>query len=88
MYKGRSLTLVLPTYNEKDSIVAIIEGFEATGVVDEILVVNNAAEGTSEQVAPTSAVEIMESRQGYRSAIVAGLGKASGDLICINARFR
>ena len=84
MYQGRTVSVVLPTYNEKDSIRACIEGFEETGVVDEILVVNNnAAPGTSEEVAGTSAVEIMESRQGYGSAIVAGLRHATGDLICI-----
>lgn len=84
MYQGRTLSVVLPTYNEKDSIRACIEGFEQTGVVDEIIVVNNnAAAGTSEEVAGTSAIEIMESRQGYGSAIVAGLRSATGDLICI-----
>ncbi len=84
MYQGRTISVVLPTYNERDSIRACIEGFEQTGVVDEIIVVNNnAAEGTSEAIAPTSAIEIMESRQGYGSAIVRGMREASSDLICV-----
>ncbi len=84
MYQGRSISVVLPTYNERDSIRECIEGFERTGVVDEIVVVNNnAAEGTSEAVAATSAIEVMERRQGYGAAIVRGLKEASGDLICI-----
>lgn len=84
MYQGRSISVVLPTYNERDSIRACIEGFERTGVVDEIVVVNNnAAPGTSEEVAGTSAIEVMEKRQGYGSAIVRGLREATGDLICI-----
>ncbi len=42
---------ILPTYNEKDSIRRCIEAFEATGVVDEIIVVNNnATPGTSDEV--------------------------------------
>ena len=84
MYQGRSISVVLPTYNERDSIRECIEGFERTGVVDEIVVVNNnAAEGTSEEVAGTSAIEVMEQRQGYGSAIVRGLREATGDLICV-----
>jgi glycosyltransferase involved in cell wall biosynthesis len=84
VYKGRSVSVVLPTYNEKDSIRRCITDFEDTDVVDEIIVVNNnAAEGTSEEVAGTSAIEIFESRQGYGSAIVAGLRHATGDLVCI-----
>jgi glycosyltransferase involved in cell wall biosynthesis len=84
VYQGRSISVVLPTYNERDSIRACIKGFEATGVVDEIIVVNNnAAEGTSEQVAGTSAIEVMEKRQGYGSAIVRGLRESTGDLVCV-----
>jgi glycosyltransferase involved in cell wall biosynthesis len=55
MYKGRRVSLVLPTYNEKDSIRKVIQDFEELRVVDEILVINNnAAEGTSEEVRHTS----------------------------------
>ncbi len=39
------------TYDERDSIRSVIEGFFGTGVVDEVLVVNNnAEEGTIEEV--------------------------------------
>ncbi len=78
------MTVVLPTYNERDSIRAVVEAFERTGVVDEILVINNnAAPGTSEEVAPTSAIEILEPRQGYGSAIRRGFSEATGDLVCV-----
>ena len=61
MYKDRKVSLILPTYREKDSIRQVIHDFEALGLVDEILVVNNnAIEGTSEEVRPTSAIEIHE----------------------------
>ena len=43
MWRGKRVSVVLPTYNEKDSIRRCIEEFEATGVVDEIIVVNNNA---------------------------------------------
>jgi glycosyltransferase involved in cell wall biosynthesis len=84
MYKGRRVSLVLPTYNEKDSIRKVIQDFEELRVVDEILVINNnAAEGTSEEVRHTSAVEIHESVQGYGSAIQRGFSEATGDLIVV-----
>ncbi|HWI33919.1 MAG TPA: glycosyltransferase, partial [Lapillicoccus sp.] len=76
--------MVLPTYNEKDSIAGVIRGFEELGVVDEIVVVNNnAAPGTSEEVARTSAREVLETTQGYGAAIRRGLREATGDLICV-----
>lgn len=66
MFEKFKISLILPTYNEKDSIRKVIEDFERLAVVDEIIVVNNnAAEGTSEEVAKTSAREVYESKQGY-----------------------
>jgi glycosyltransferase involved in cell wall biosynthesis len=85
MWYGRSVSVVLPTYNERDSIRRAIEEIEATGVVDEIVVVNNnAAVGTSEQVACTSAREVLETTQGYGAAIRRGFREARGDFIIVS----
>lgn len=85
MWCGKRVSLILPTYNEKQSIRASIEEFERTGVIDEILVVNNnAAAGTSEEVAPTTAREILEPRQGYGAAIRRGFREVTGDLILLS----
>ena len=87
MYKQSRVTVILPTYNEKDSIRQVIQEFEALGVVDEIVVVNNnAVEGTSENIRGTSAIEIHEPRQGYGAAIRCGFAEASGDLIAFRSR--
>jgi glycosyltransferase involved in cell wall biosynthesis len=76
--------VILPTYNEKDSIADTIRGFETLGMVDDILVVNNnAAAGTSEAVASTTAREVLEPRQGYGTAIQRGLREVDADLVCI-----
>ncbi|WP_202797069.1 glycosyltransferase family 2 protein [Kribbella flavida] len=76
--------MVLPTYNEKDSIADVIRRFDKLGVVDDILVINNnAAEGTSEEVATTNAREIVETRQGYGAAIQRGLREVDTDLVCV-----
>ena len=85
MWYGKTVSVILPTYNERDSIRAAIEEIEATGVVDEILVINNnAAPGTSDEVAPTSAREIFELRQGYGAAIRRGFSEAEGDFVIVS----
>lgn len=84
MWGDERVSVILPTYNEADSIEQCIRDFEALGVVDEIVVVNNnAAVGTSEAVARTSAREVSEPRQGYGAAIRRGFKEADGDLICL-----
>jgi 4-amino-4-deoxy-L-arabinose transferase-like glycosyltransferase len=78
------ISVVLPTYNEKDSIRGVIEDFFATGVVDEVVVINNnAAPGTSEEVAGTGAREVHEPIQGYGAACQRGLVEATGDYIVL-----
>lgn len=84
MWREKTVAVVLPTYNEKDSIAAVIEAFERLGLVDDIIVVNNnAAPGTSQEVAKTTAREVFEKKQGYGAAIQRGLREADADLICV-----
>ncbi len=92
-WRGSRISVVFPTYNERDSIRTAILDFAATGVVDEILVVNNnAAAGTSEEVAAASehiangtvVREVREYRQGYGFAIQRGLREATGDYIVVS----
>jgi glycosyltransferase involved in cell wall biosynthesis len=73
------------TFAERDSIRAAIEGFVATGLVDEVLVVdNNAQPGTEEEVRKTSARLVKEPHQGYGHASRRGLLEATGDLIVLS----
>lgn len=84
VWHGRTVAVVLPTYRERASIRAVIEGFEALEIVDDILVVdNNAEQGTSEEVAATSARCVLEPLQGYGAAIRRGLAETNSDLVCI-----
>ncbi len=84
MWKGNKVSIVLPTYNEKESIKHCIEDFFATGYVDEIVDINNnAAPGTEEEVRTTKAIHIHEKQQGYGHAIQRGLNEATGDYIII-----
>src|SRR5438105_2833686 len=84
MWNGGAVSVVLMTYAERDSIRSVIDGFFATGLVDEVLVVdNNAQPGTREEVAKTRARLIHEPRQGYGHATRRGLMEATGDLIVL-----
>jgi len=85
MWHDKKVSVVFPTYNEKDSIRGAIEDFFANGYVDEIVVVNNnAAEGTDDEVRPTKARIVYETKQGYGYAIQKGLAEATGDLLIIS----
>lgn len=85
MWNGKTLAVVLPTYNEAGSIAECIRGFEQLGVVDEVLVVNNNAHpDTTPEVATTGAREVHEATQGYGAAIRRGLAEtAEFDLVAI-----
>jgi glycosyltransferase involved in cell wall biosynthesis len=84
MWNKQSVGLILPTYREKNSIKKVIRDFEKLNIIDQIIVVNNNAEkGTSAEVKKTSAIEIIETKQGYGAAIQCGLKFVKTDLIII-----
>jgi len=84
VWQGHSVSVVLPTYRERGSIRAVVLDFFRTGVVDEVIVVNNNAEpGTSEAILDTGAREVHEPMQGYGYAIRRGLGVATTDYIAV-----
>lgn len=84
MWKGQTVAVIFPTYNEKDSIRAAIADYFSTGLVDEVIVVNNnAAAGTSEEVAGTGAREIFETKQGYGNALLCGMDNCKADLVIL-----
>jgi len=85
MWNGQTVSVVLGTYAEKDSIYEVIQGFFATGVIDEVVVVNNNAEpGTEEEVARTNARQVFEPKQGYGHSYQRGLREATGDIIILS----
>lgn len=85
MWKGKSISVVMATYKEKDSVRATVDDFLDTGVVDEIIIISNNSEpGTKEELAKVKTDQLTildEPRQGYGYAIAAGLLAATGDYI-------
>jgi len=85
MWRAETVAVIFPTYNEKDSIRAAVEDYFATGYVDEVLVINNnAAPGTSEELRGSGAREIFETRQGYGHALRRGLEECTADLVILS----
>lgn len=85
MWKNKKVSVVFSTYREKDSIRASIEDFFASGLVDEVVIVNNNAEaGTDDEVKKTRARLIHESTQGYGFGYQRGIREATGDYIILS----
>jgi len=85
MWRGKKVSVVFSTYQEKNSIRSVIDDFLATGYVDEVIVVNNNAEqGTNEEVKKTQARLVYEKRQGYGFGYQKGIAEASGDYIILS----
>ena len=82
MWNGKSITIVLPAYNEEQYIRPAVEDFFLDGVVDEVIVVdNNSRDRTAAEAAATRARVVSESAQGYGHALRRGLREATGDLV-------
>jgi glycosyltransferase involved in cell wall biosynthesis len=85
MYKNQKVSVVFSTYNEKETIRKEINDCFATGVVDEVIVVNNnATPGTTEEVRKTKAKLFFEKRQGYGFGYRRALHEATGDIIIMS----
>jgi glycosyltransferase involved in cell wall biosynthesis len=85
MWNDKKVSVILPTYNEKESIYSAIEDFRYKNIADEIIVVNNNARpGTSEEISKTTAKEVFETKQGYGAAIRRGFKEATGDYVIVS----
>ncbi len=84
MWNGKTVSVVLASYREKDSIRSVIEDFFATGVVDEVVVVDNNAEpGSAEEVQKTKARLVFEKKQGHGYALQRGMREANMDYVIL-----
>ena len=85
MYGSLTVSVVLPAYNEEPNIRQAVEDFLETGVVDEVIVVdNNSRDRTIDEARRTRARVVEEPQQGYGHALRRGLREATGDLIVLS----
>jgi glycosyltransferase involved in cell wall biosynthesis len=84
MYGSHTVSVVLPAYNEEQYIRAAVEDFFASGVVDEVVVVdNNSRDRTAEEARATPARVVAETAQGYGHALRRGLREATGEYVIL-----
>jgi glycosyltransferase involved in cell wall biosynthesis len=82
MHGSKTISVVLPAYNEEGYIRPAVDDFFVPDVVDEVVVVdNNSRDRTAEEVRATRARLVHESRQGYGYALQRGLNEATGDIL-------
>ena len=80
MYKGQSITVIIPCLNEEQGIQRVVE--RMPDFVDEVIVVdNNSTDRTSEVAASLGAKVIREQVRGYGRSYKRGFTAATGDLI-------
>lgn len=84
MHRGQTVSLVIPAYNEEETIRAVVEEFRANPLIDEIVVVdNNCKDATAERARAVGARVVTESRPGYGAAMRAGMDAAHGDILVL-----
>ena len=80
MYKGQSITVIIPCLNEEQGIEKVLRAMP--DFVDEVIVVdNNSTDRTSEVAASLGAKVIREDVRGYGRAYKRGFAVATKDLI-------
>ncbi|MEO0479324.1 MAG: glycosyltransferase family 2 protein [Planctomycetota bacterium] len=84
MYRDRTVSLIIPAYNEEETIGAVVEEFSTVPHLDEIVVVdNNCVDRTAEIAREKGARVVAESKPGYGSALMRGLSEAKGDILVL-----
>ena len=84
-----SLSIIIPVYNEVKTLQEIIRRVQATGLVDEIVAVDDGSIDGSRQILEKLAGEgklkaiYHEHNQGKGKAVRSGIENASGDLLLI-----
>src|SRR5947208_5877849 len=80
MYKGRTITVIIPCLNEEQGIEKMLRAMPE--FVDEVIVVdNNSTDRTSEVAAALGAKVIREEVRGYGRSYKRGFAVATSDII-------
>ncbi len=82
MFQDHQVSVIIPAYNEEETIGGVVDDMRQNEWVDEVLVVdNNSRDRTGEIARQRGARVIEEARPGYGSALRCGLNAAEGDML-------
>ncbi|MCL5773614.1 MAG: glycosyltransferase family 2 protein [Firmicutes bacterium] len=79
MYKGHSITVIIPTMNEEAGIARVLD--EIPGYVDEVMVVDSSSDRTAEIAKSKNAKVVREERRGYGRAYKTGFENSTSEYI-------
>ena len=80
MFKGLSVSVIIPTWNEAKGIAYTLR--TVPSLVDEVVVVDACSrDGTADIARANGAKVVMESRRGYGRAFKSGFNAAKGDIL-------
>lgn len=80
MFKGRSVSVIIPCLNEEQAIVEVLKAVPPT--VDEVIVVDNNSTDRTAQVARAHGAKVVrEDVRGYGRAYKKGFALATGDIV-------
>ncbi|MBA3674053.1 MAG: glycosyltransferase family 2 protein [Chitinophagaceae bacterium] len=76
MIKGPKIVVIIPAYNEENSIAKVVNDIPA-GMVDEVIVVNNNSNDATDKNAQNAGATVLhEDRPGYGYACLKGINYA------------
>jgi len=88
MEKELRISVVIPVYNERETVLEIVERVRATGMAGEIIVVDDGStDGTSRVLEGISHEEVRvyrhEENSGKGSALKTGFAQVTGDIVIV-----
>lgn len=77
MFQGHRVTIIIPAYNEEQTIADVVREFSAEEAVDRVLVVdNNCSDRTADLAREAGADVVAEDKPGYGEALRRGMDEA------------
>jgi rSAM/selenodomain-associated transferase 2 len=78
-----SISVIIPTLNESNTIVPCLTSLQNTAVVKEIIVADGGSRDATREIAMKYGARVIESQKGRGFQIKAGLEAASGDVLFV-----
>ena len=84
MYNGKTVSVVMPAFNEAGGIAPVVSSFLSMPEIDQVIVANNnSSDNTAEVAAGVGATLVWEPQPGYGYACQAALRSANSDFVIL-----